>query len=104
MSATWGWLLIACAVAFAIKLTGYLVPARWLEGARMARITSAMTIGLLAALVVVNGFADGGGVVLDARAGALLVAIVALWRGVPFLGVVVLGALAAAGLRAAGIG
>ncbi|HRN63190.1 MAG TPA: AzlD domain-containing protein [Luteimonas sp.] len=104
MSADWGWLLLACAVAFATKLLGYLVPARWMEGRRMARVTGMVTIGLLAALVVVNTFADGQQLVLDARAGALLAAIVALLCRVPFLGVVVIGAATAALLRLAGIG
>ena len=104
MSAGWGWLLLACAVAFATKLVGYLVPARWLEGPRMARITAAVTIGLLSSLVVVNAFAHGQQVAVDARAGALLAAIVALLCRVPFLGVVVIGAATAAVLRLAGIG
>lgn len=102
MSVSWTWLLLACAAAFAIKLTGYLVPARWLEGPRMARVAALMTIGLLAALVVVNAFAQGQRVVLDARAGALLAAVVALCCRLPFLGVVLVGALAAALLRLLG--
>src|SRR5690606_35771902 len=77
LSMSWTWLLLACAAAFAIKLAGYLVPARWLAGARMARVAGLTTIGLLAALVAVNTFADGGRLVFDARAGALLAAIVA---------------------------
>lgn len=101
---SWGWLLLACAVAFATKLLGYLVPARWLDGPRMGRVTAMVTIGLLASLVVANAFADGQRLALDARAGALLAAIVALLCRVPFLGVVVIGAAAAALLRLAGIG
>lgn len=102
MSAGWDWLLLACAAAFAIKLVGYLLPARWLEGRSMLRVTGAVTVGLLASLVAVNTFADGQGVVVDARVGALLAAIVALLCRVPFLGVVVVGAAAAALLRLAG--
>ncbi|MGJ4803438.1 AzlD domain-containing protein [Luteimonas sp. SDU82] len=104
MSAGWGWLLLACAVAFATKLVGYLVPARWLSGPRMARVSALLTVGLLAALVVVNTFADGARLSLDARAGALLAAVIALWCRVPFLGVVVIGAVVAALLRVPGIG
>ncbi len=104
MNGGWEWLLLACAVAFLTKLAGYLVPARWLQGPRMVRVTGAVTIGLLASLVVVNTFAGGQQLVLDARAGALAAAIVALLCRVPFLGVVVIGAAAAALLRLAGIG
>ena len=103
MSTSWGWLLLACAVAFVTKLAGYLVPARWLEGARMTRVTSAVTVGLLASLVMVNAFAQGTQIVLDARAGALLAAVIALLCRVPFLGVVIIGAAVAALLRLAGI-
>ncbi|MDH5832760.1 AzlD domain-containing protein [Luteimonas kalidii] len=99
MSATWAWLLLACGVAFATKLSGYLVPARWLEGPRVRAVSAAATIGLLASLVVVNTFADGTRLAIDARLGALLVALVALRLRVPFLAVVVLGAVAAATLR-----
>ncbi len=103
MSVSWTWLLLACATAFAIKLIGYLVPARWLEGGRMTRVTAAVTIGLLASLVVVNAFAQGTQVSLDARAGALLAAIIALLCRLPFLAVVIVGAAAAALLRWIGI-
>jgi len=99
----WGWILLASAVAFATKAVGYLVPAAWLERPRATRVATTLTIGLLAALVTVNAFADGPALVLDARAGALLVAALALWRRLPFLAVVALGALAAALLRLAGV-
>ena len=102
MSADWRWLLLACVAAFAIKLVGYLLPARWLEGRRMLRVTGAVTVGLLASLVAVNTFADGQGVAMDARIGALVAAVIALLCRVPFLGVVVIGAAAAALLRLAG--
>lgn len=104
MSASWSWLLLACAAAFAIKLAGYLVPARWLEGPRMTRVAALVTVGLLAALVVVNTFAHGTGLVVDARAGALLAAVLALCCRIPFLGVVLVGALASALLRLNGAG
>lgn len=67
------------------------------------QVTSAMTIGLLASLVVLNAVGNGQSLVLDSRLVALTVAGIALWRRVPYLGVVVLGALAAALARAAGL-
>lgn len=94
-----GWLLLACAAAYAIKLAGYLVPARWLENERMTRVAGTLTIGLLASLTAMNTFAGGDGLALDARVGALLVAGVALWLRAPFLLVVIAGAAAAALLR-----
>lgn len=102
MSTSWTWLVLACAVAFATKLAGFLVPTHWLEGPRVTRVTAAMTVGLLSALVVVNTVADGTRLVVDARLGALLAAIVALLCRLPFLAVVVVGAATAALLRLAG--
>ena len=77
----WGWILLASAVAWLTKFAGYLVPARWLQGPRMARVAVLLTIGLLAALTAGNAFAAAGGLALDARAGALLAAARA--RGCP---------------------
>lgn len=100
----WGWLLLACAAAYAIKLAGWWVPARWLESPRMSRVAGTLTIGLLASLTAMNAVASGAAVALDARLGALAVAAIALLLRLPFLLVVVLGAVAAAMLRWAGVG
>lgn len=99
----WGWLLLASAAAYAIKLAGYLVPARWLENAHMSRIAGTLTIGLLASLTAMNTFSAGPALAFDARVGALLAAGVALWLRAPFLLVVIAGAVAAALLRWAGV-
>ncbi len=100
----WVWILVACLAAYAQKVIGYLVPERVLEHPRMARVTSLLTIGLLSALVVMNTFATGSALVVDARVVALGVAAVALLLRAPFLLVVVLGAAAAALTRALGWG
>ncbi|MFC7403234.1 AzlD domain-containing protein [Citricoccus sp. GCM10030269] len=99
----WGWVLLASAVAFATKMLGYLVPARWLEDPRMLQTANAVTIGLLAALVVMNSVGDGQGLLPDARLGALVAAAVALLLRAPFLVVVLVGAGTAAGLRLLGL-
>jgi len=104
MTELWPWVLLASLLAFATKLTGFLVPARWLQGARMLRVASAMTIGLLAALVTFNTFSGDTPLVIDARLGALLAAALALALRAPFLLVVLSGAATAALLRWAGIG
>ena len=95
----WGWILLACALAFLTKLLGYAVPARFLQNPRMTQVAACMTVALLAALTVMNTLAAGTALVLDARLAALAVAALALWLRAPFLLVVVLGALAAAALR-----
>ena len=93
----WSAILLACACAFATKLAGYAIPARWLHNPRMHRVAGALTVALLASLTVMNTVANGRALVLDARLAALGVAALALWLRLPFLLVVVLGA-AAAGL------
>ena len=98
----WFWLLLACLLAYAWKLVGYFVPARLLEDPRMSRVAGTMTIGLLASLTVVNTFATGQSLVVDARLGALAAAAIALALRAPFLVVVLAGAGTAALLRILG--
>lgn len=95
----WGYILLACAVTYLTKLAGYAIPARWLQNPRMTRVAGAMTVALLAALTVMNTVASGAALVLDARLAALAAAALALWMRLPFLLVVVLGAVASAGVR-----
>ena len=95
----WGYILLACAVTYLTKLAGYAIPARWLQNPRMTRVAGAMTVALLASLTVMNTVASGTALVLDARLAALAAAALALWLRLPFLLVVLLGALASAGVR-----
>jgi hypothetical protein len=100
---TWTTVLVAGSLAYALKLLGHVVPARWLDGERTSRVTSALPIALLAALVGVQTLTTTSGhVVVDARAAAVAVAVVALLLRAPFIVVVVLAAAVAAGLRTAG--
>ncbi|HLS49232.1 MAG TPA: AzlD domain-containing protein [Actinomycetaceae bacterium] len=101
---SWGWLLLACAVAYATKLLGYLVPVAWLDHEPAKRASEAVTVGLLAALVVVASLAEGPALVIDARLAALGAAAIALWCRAPFLVVVLVGAAAAALTRLLGFG
>lgn len=98
----WWWILAAAAIAYATKMVGYLVPSAWLENSWVTRISSTVTVGLLAALVMTNTFVSGTAVVLDARMVALAAAAVALVLRAPFLLVVVIGAAAAALARLIG--
>ena len=95
----WIWLILACVLAYAWKLVGYFVPAKFLEDPRTSRIAGTMTIGLLASLTIVNAVASGQALAADARLGALGAAAVALALRAPFLVVVIAGAGTAALLR-----
>ena len=99
----WTWILVAAIGCYLLKLGCYLIPLAWVEHPVVARATTAMTVGLLASLVALNTLTDGGRIVLDARLVGLAAAGVALWLRAPYLLVVVLGALATALGRVAGL-
>lgn len=99
MSMGWIIVLASAAVAFGLKLTGYLVPARVLSSPRVQTLLSGVTVALLAALVAVQTFTTGTAITVDARLAALTVAALLLWLRVPFIVVVVAGAAVAALLR-----
>jgi uncharacterized membrane protein len=95
----WWAVLAACAVCYAVKLSGYLVPQRWLEHPRVLRVAGLVTVALLSALVAVQTVGAGRGLAVDARVPALAVAAVLLWRRAPFIVVVAAAAVVAALLR-----
>ena len=95
----WIAILLAGVAAYLTKWAGYAVPARWLQHPRMARVAGAITVALLSALTVMNTFASGAHLVVDARLAALIAAGLALWARLPFLLVVVLGAGTAGAVR-----
>jgi uncharacterized membrane protein len=101
----WGAVVVAALIAFALKLAGFLVPESVLSHPRARRVTAAIPVAMLAALVATQtlGGPDGT-LVVDARVAAVGVAVVALLLRAPFIVVVVLGAVTAAALRALGWG
>ena len=56
---TWTAVLAASLISFALKLSGYLVPARLLQNPVAARISALLPAALLAAFVVVQTFSSG---------------------------------------------
>jgi branched-subunit amino acid transport protein AzlD len=96
---TWQAVLLASAGCFALKVLGWSVPSRVLENDRVRRTAVLLPVALLGALVVVQAFASGRHLVLDARAAGLAVAAVAVLLRAPFLLVVALAAATAALLR-----
>ncbi len=96
-------ILVAAALAFALKLAGHLVPLKWLSHPLLARTADLVTVGLLAAFVAAQGLTTGRAIEFDARIPALAVAAVLLWRRVPFIVVVAAAAFVAAGLRLLGM-
>ena len=97
---TWVAVLVASLGCLLLKVAGWSVPARFLEGDRLRRTTVLLPVALLAGLVVVQTFGSGRHLLLDARSAGLAVAAVALLLRAPFLVVVVAAAATAAVLRA----
>jgi uncharacterized membrane protein len=94
--------LIGAAACYLCKLAGLSLPDRVLHDPRTRRISAQLPVALLAALAAIQTFTTGQHLVLDARAAALGVAVVAVLLRAPFLLVVALAAATAALLRLAG--
>ncbi len=95
----WAGVVVACASCYVLKLAGLSLPARVLQDARVQRTVPLVPVALLAALVATQTFSTGHHLVLDVRAAALAVAVVAVLLRAPFLVVVASAAATAALLR-----
>jgi branched-subunit amino acid transport protein len=95
----WAGVLVASAACYALKLAGLSLPQRALQNPRIQRTVPLIPVALLAALVATQTFSTGHHLVLDVRAAALGVALIAVLLRAPFLVVVVVAAATAALLR-----
>ena len=100
---TWIAVLAGSLGCYALKLTGFVVPTSVLDRPVVRRISGLLPVAMLAALVVVQTFATGTALVVDARLAGLAVAVVALLLRAPFLVVVLAAAVTAGVLRALGL-
>ena len=95
----WVGLLTASAACYLLKLAGLSLPQRMLQDPRIQRTVPLIPVALLAALVATQTFSMGRHLVLDLRAAALAVAVIAVLLRAPFLVVVAAAAATAALLR-----
>ena len=95
----WAGVLVASVSCYALKLAGMSLPTAWLRDARVQRTVPLLPVALLASLVAIQTFSTGQHLVLDVRAAALVVALVAVLLRAPFLVVVIAAAATAALLR-----
>lgn len=90
-----GYVVLASLLVFSWKILGHLFPQRK-QSVAVQRLTDGITVALLAALVAIQGFADGAEVSFDERTPALILAALLLLIRAPFIVVVIAaGALAA---------
>jgi len=99
VSAVWVGIALTVIGCYGLKIAGLSVPERLLTHRLTVQVSELIPLGLLGALIAVQVLADGDRLVLDARLPAIAVAAVLLWRGVPFLPMVVAAAATAALLR-----
>ncbi len=99
----WFWVLAAAAAAYALKVSGYLLPKSVLDRPFVPSLAAALTVGLLASLVVSNTVAKGQALALDSRLLGVGAAALALKLDWPYIVVVIVGALATAAGRWAGL-
>lgn len=84
--------VIAASLAvFSWKLLGYLVPERYVSNPKFRQLADAITVGLLSALVGIQGFTSESELTIDSRLPALILAAVLLYLRMPFI-VVIAGA------------
>ena len=95
----WAGVIAASLGCYVLKLAGLSLPQRLLQDPRIQRTVPLLPVALLAALVATQTFSTGHHLVLDARATALGVAIIAVLLRAPFLVVVASAAATAALLR-----
>ncbi len=95
----WAGVLVASAACYMLKLAGLSLPSRWLQDVRIQRTVPLLPVALLAALVAIQTFSLGQHLVLDVRAAAIGVAVIAVLLRAPFLVVIVAAAATAALLR-----
>lgn len=95
----WMGVLVASALVYSWKLLGHLIPERFVSNPRIVSLASLLTVAMLAGLVGIQTFVSSEGVVLDARAAALIVAAGLFYLRVPFIFVVIAAATVASLLR-----
>jgi uncharacterized membrane protein len=97
---SWTAIAVMAAGAYAAKFAGmFLVGPRATSGWALAAI-GILPPALLMALVAVQTFGGDRALVVDARSAGLAAAVLAVWRRLPFLAVVAIGAAVTAAVRA----
>lgn len=100
---TWPAVIALAIGSWALKAIGPVLAGGREMPPRVAAVVALLPPALLAALVALQTLSDGRAILIDARLPAVVVAGIALWRGAPFLAVIVIGTVTAAGLRALGM-
>ncbi len=103
---SWGAIALLAAGAYGFKLAGVMGLGRLLTGTWATAIGALLPPALLFGLVAVQTLAidteEGVRLAIDARLAGVAAGAIAVWRGIPFVGVVVTAAVVTGGVRALG--
>jgi len=92
---SWAAILVLAGGAYGFKLAGVLIGNR-VANPLLRRSISLIPPALFCALIALQTFERETELVLDARAAGLVAALIATWRKVPFIGIVLLAMAATA--------
>lgn len=98
---TWGFVLALAATAYGFKVLGLVLVGNRQLPPMLDRCLGLIPAALIAAIVVKDTFSIGQHLQIDARAAGVGAAVIAAWRRVPLIAVIVIGAVVTAGVRAA---
>jgi len=96
---SWTFVLLLSATAYAFKVLGLVLVGDRTLPPVFERCLALIPAALIAAIVMLNTFADGQHLQLDARAAGVGAAVVAAWRKAPLIVVIVIGAAVTALIR-----
>ena len=88
---TWALILSLAACAYALKLLGAVIVGQRTMPPVLERCLMLIPAALLAGLITKDTFTSGHHIGVDARAAGLAVAVLATWRKLPFVVIIVAG-------------
>jgi branched-subunit amino acid transport protein len=98
---SWTFVLLLAGTAYAFKVLGLVLVGDRSLPPVFERCLALIPAALIAAIVMLNTFAHGQHLQIDARAAGVGAAVVAAWRKAPLIVVIVLGAAVTALVRRA---
>ena len=96
---SWTFVLSLAGAAYAFKVLGLVLVGDRSLPPVVDRCLALIPAALIAAIVMLNTFADGQHLQIDARAAGVGAAVVAAWRKAPLIVVIVIGAAVTALVR-----
>ena len=97
---TWTLVLTMAATAYAFKVLGLVVVGARTLPPVVDRCLALIPAALIAAIIVLNTLGNGQHLQIDLRLAGVAAAVVAAWRKLPLIAVIVIGSAVTAVLRA----